>query len=137
MTGIPQFNIPAFDASATALRAQGAEIISPAELDDPEVRAEALASLDGVPNARTSGGHTWGDFLSRDVKVISDQVGGVLLMPNWHKSKGARLEAFVGLTTGKRFAWLEAGLDGTYAMREAATATVRAYLTDAMKELYV
>jgi hypothetical protein len=36
MTGIAQFNFPAFDAAAAELRDQGYEIISPAELDDPQ-----------------------------------------------------------------------------------------------------
>lgn len=109
MQGIPQFNFPAFDAAAKIMRAQGHEIISPAELDDDATRADALASKDGNPGARTgkdklSGEHTWGDFLSRDVKIVADQVDGIVVLPNWHKSKGARLEVFVGLLANKVFA---------------------------------
>jgi hypothetical protein len=48
MTGIPQFNIPWFDAAALYLREEkGIDVVSPAELDRPETRAAALASEDG------------------------------------------------------------------------------------------
>lgn len=96
MTGLPQFNFPAFDVAAKALREAGHEVTSPAELDDPEDRAAALASPDG----HMHGGHhmnkTWGDFLSRDVKLLADGgLQGVVVLPGWDKSRGARLETFV------------------------------------------
>jgi hypothetical protein len=95
MSGLPQFNFPAFYAATAALRAEGFEVISPAELDDQEDKGAALKSADGNPaNAK----RTWGEFLSRDVKVIADQgVEGIVFLPNWYKSRGARLEATVGL----------------------------------------
>lgn len=97
MTGIPQFNIPAFDAAAGDLRARGYDVVSPAELDDPETRKAALASPDGAPGTGTSNGETWGDFLSRDVKLIADEgIEGIVVLPGWTASKGARLETFVG-----------------------------------------
>lgn len=94
MSGIPQCNFPAFDAAAADLRARGYYIVSPAELDDQQTRDAAMASADGNhvdPN------RTWGDFLSRDVKIVADDVHGVIFLPGWHKSKGAKLEAFVAL----------------------------------------
>jgi hypothetical protein len=50
MTGIPAFNFPAFDLAAADLRAQGIDIVSPAELDDPETRRLNMASPDGREN---------------------------------------------------------------------------------------
>lgn len=41
MSNIPQFNFPAFDDAAADLRARGWDIVSPAELDRPEVRPNA------------------------------------------------------------------------------------------------
>lgn len=103
MTGIPQFNIPAFDNAAAHLRAAGYTIISPAELDSIEMRAFALASPDGrMPADGKIAGESWADVLARDVKVISDQVDGLVFLPGWDKSRGARLEAFVALLTGKQ-----------------------------------
>lgn len=97
MTGLPQFNFPAFDAEATRKRADGHDVISPAELDRPETRAAALASEDGAPGSGTTSGETWGDFLARDVKLIAD--GGlecIWVLPDWQRSRGARLETFIG-----------------------------------------
>ncbi len=103
MSGIPQFNFPAFYAASEVLRAQGWEIISPAELDDAEDKGAALASPDGNPkNAK----RTWGDFLARDVKLIADgDINAIIFLPNWYKSRGARLEATVGLLQGGHFAF--------------------------------
>lgn len=97
MTGLPSFNIPAFDALAAALRAIGHEVVSPAELDDPEIRAISLASPDGAMNTLRTHGHTWGDFLARDVKLIADDgIECIVVLPGWEQSRGARLETFVG-----------------------------------------
>ncbi len=105
MSGIPQFNFPAFFAAAKHLREVGYEIISPAEIDDPEDKAFALDSTDGDPTKLS--GKTWGDFLARDVKIIADQVGGIIFLPKWQRSRGARLEAFVGLLCKHKFAWYD------------------------------
>jgi hypothetical protein len=101
MTGIPQFNIPAFDAAADHLRSLGHDVVSPAELDDPETRAAALISPDGAPGAGSANGETWGDFLARDVKLITDGgIEAIAVIPGWDRSRGARLETFVGYLNG-------------------------------------
>ncbi len=102
MTGIPQFNFPLFDAVAHDLRVAGWDIVSPAELDDPETRAAALASEDGNPGDSALNGETWADFLARDVKLIADEVDAVILLPGWEASKGARLEAFIASLSGHK-----------------------------------
>lgn len=103
MTGLPQFNIPLFDEVAAKLRGEGLDVVSPAELDDASTRATALASPDGAPGSGSANGETWGDFLARDVKLIADSLDAIVVLPDWHKSRGARLEVFVGLLTGKSF----------------------------------
>jgi hypothetical protein len=101
MTGIPQFNIPAFDAAAEDLRSLGHDVVSPAELDDPETRAAALLSLDGAPGEGSANGETWGDFLARDVKLITDGgIEAIAVIPGWERSRGARLETFVAFLNG-------------------------------------
>ena len=100
MSGLPQYNYPAFDAAATALRQQGHEPVNPAEMDSEETRALALASPDG-DGGGWKGVESWGDFLARDVKLVADQVDGIVVLPGWEKSRGARLEAFVALTVQK------------------------------------
>lgn len=90
MSGYPQSNFPLFDTVAAELRASGWDVVSPAELDDPDVRAKVLVDK--------STGKTWGEFLARDVKLIADEgVEGIIFLPEWYTSRGARLEATVGL----------------------------------------
>ena len=102
MTGIPQFNFPAFAAAAERLRAFGFTIVSPHEQDSPAVQKAALASTDGQLDANGQiAGETWGDILARDVKLVADGVAGVFVLPGWEKSRGARLETFVAHLTGK------------------------------------
>jgi hypothetical protein len=97
MTYRPHFNYPAFDAmKADLIEAGYRDIISPAELDDPADRAAAMASLDGDPS-RYTGPLAWEDFLARDVKIIAGgTVDGIVVLPEWETSRGARLETFVG-----------------------------------------
>lgn len=97
MSGKPQFNIPAMDAAAADLRSRGYDVVSPAELDDPEIRAISLASSDGAIDTLITHGQTWGDFLSRDVKLLADDgIDALFVLPGWEHSRGARLETFVG-----------------------------------------
>jgi hypothetical protein len=98
MSNIPQLNFPAFDAAAADLRSRGYEVVSPAELDDPEDRAAALASPDGNMAKIDK---TWGHFLARDVKLIADEgIEAIVCLEGWKESKGARLETFVGRLVG-------------------------------------
>jgi hypothetical protein len=100
MTNLPQFNFPAFDHAAKVLRALDYDVVSPAELDSPETRALAMASPDGDPSHYAQG-DTWGDFLARDVKLIADEgIEAIVTLPGWEKSRGARLETFVGRLCG-------------------------------------
>lgn len=103
MSNIPQFNFPAFHAAAADLRARGYDIISPAEQDSPAVQAAAMKSPDGKLLEGKVAGESWGQILARDVQIVADQVDGIILLPGWEKSRGARLECFVGLLCSKRF----------------------------------
>ncbi len=117
MTGIEQFNFPLFHEVAAKLRAQGYDIVSPAELDSPAVQAAALKSKDGKLDAQGKiAGETWGDILAKDVKLVADNIDGIILLPGWYKSRGANLESTVGLLVNTRpfefMFW-----DGTQAVR--------------------
>lgn len=104
MTGIPQFNFPLFDKVAHNLRLAGYQVVSPAEMDDPKTRKAAMASVDGAPGSGSSNGETWGDFLARDVKLLSDGgIEAIVLLPNWWQSRGATLETTVGLLNKLKF----------------------------------
>lgn len=102
MTGLPQFNIPAFERQAARLRTAGYAVVSPVELDSNEIRTEALASSTGaMPADGKIGGETWGEILARDVRVIADTIDAICVLPRWYMSRGARLEVFVGLLCNK------------------------------------
>lgn len=129
MTGIPQFNFPAFRDAAAHLRSLGLEIISPAEMDGPEIAAAAEASADGSLDSEGKiVGHTWGDLLSRDVKIVADEVGGIIFLPGWEKSRGARLEAFVGLLSDKTFDLYEGRSQGPFGPHEPLYNVTREYI---------
>lgn len=101
MTGFPQFNIPRFERQTRRLRAAGFEVVSPIERDSPAVQEAARASKDGALVNDTIAGETWGQILARDVIIVADEVQGVVVLPGWEKSRGARLEVFVALLCRK------------------------------------
>ena len=80
MTGLPEFNFPAFHAAAAQLRSLGYQVINPAEFGEGE-------------------GKTWHDYMRKDIKALMDCTH-VATLPGWENSKGASLE--VHLAT-----WLE------------------------------
>lgn len=101
MSGIPQFNFPAFDYASKTLRRLGYSIVSPHELDSDKVKKEAIESTDGALINGKIGGETWGEILAKDVKIIADDVDGIVFLPFWFRSRGARLEAFTALLAHK------------------------------------
>ncbi len=98
MSSIPQHNFPAFLQAAEALREQGFDIISPAEIDKATTRKLALQSQDGDLEELDQ---TWGELLARDIQIVADQVDGVVVLTGWQKSKGARLETYCAYLQGK------------------------------------
>lgn len=92
MMGVPQSNFPRFDYVAEVLREKGYNIISPAELHDPVVRARLLASPDGTSFVNMMHER----FLASDLIIVSlpTCVGGIFI-EGWHNSRGARGESWV------------------------------------------
>jgi hypothetical protein len=112
MSGIPHFNVPAFHRAVATLRRKHPDevYISPADMDTPTMQAYALASEDGdVKDLEEVTRETWGQVLGRDVELVADHVQNMVLLYGWEKSKGARLEATVGLLCGHDFFLYEGG----------------------------
>lgn len=100
MSGRPFYNFPLFIEATEKLRKAGWEIVSPVELDDPEVVEESMNSptSEVLKGDAEVAGQTWGDLLSRDVKVVSDECDAIVVLPEWEQSRGARLEVFVAMS---------------------------------------
>lgn len=74
MTGLPDYNRPAFNAMAAQLRAAGYFVVNPAE--------------NGLP-----ADSAWIDHMRRDIELMMvNQCDGLALLPSWGVSKGANIE---------------------------------------------
>lgn len=76
MTGLPEFNFPAFNDAEADLQAMGFETRNPA-------RHGA-----GEP------GQEWADYMRRDIPDLLE-CDAVALLPGWENSRGARLEVHI------------------------------------------
>ena len=76
MTGLPDYNYPAFNAAAAELRALGFEVDNPAEHFGGDQTLERKVYLRG------------------DIEALL-KVDAVVTLPGWHKSPGAQLETAI------------------------------------------
>lgn len=83
MSGLPDFNYPAFHAAEEELRAAGHVPINPARHgSDPR-----------------SGDWEWSDYIRRTIRDLT-QADGIHLLPGWEKSRGATLEKTIADALG-------------------------------------
>lgn len=73
MTGIPDYNRPAFDEAAKELREQGYTVFSPSEVGP---RDQVMA-------------RAW--YMRKDIQALL-QSDAVMMLPDWEQSEGAKLE---------------------------------------------
>lgn len=85
MTGLPEFNYPAFNAAARDLRGRGYVALNP--------------TLDRKSPAEDPPGMTWVDYM-RAALVMVTKADGIALLPGWEQSRGARLEVDVARALG-------------------------------------
>lgn len=80
MTGLPEFNFPAFHEWAAHFRANGFDVVNPAEI-----------------NGDT--GKAWVDCMRADIpQMLSCQA--IAMLPGWTNSKGAQLEHHIATELG-------------------------------------
>lgn len=93
MTGLPEFNYPAFHEAARQLAAVGYDPINPARTD-------------GRENCRE-----WLDFMRASLLDLA-ACDGIATLPGWGDSRGAALEVFIakslGLPVRPVHEWLDA-----------------------------
>jgi len=80
MTGIVDFNFPAFNQAAEMLRSKGYIVENPADHGLVE-------------------GAEWADYLAYDLTRIG-LCGSIYLLPGWEQSKGAQLEVMIAQRLG-------------------------------------
>lgn len=81
MTGLPDFNYPAFFDADARLALLGHDVVNPAR------------EWDGVPSAK------WADYMRRGITDVCT-CDAMALLPGWANSKGARLERSVAIALG-------------------------------------
>lgn len=87
MTGLPDLNFPAFHSAAAQLRAQGIEVVSPAEINqDPDT--------------------PWHQCMRIDIRALCD-CDTIVLLPGWEKSNGAHLELHIAHRIGMSIEYME------------------------------
>lgn len=94
MRGIPQFNHPAFERAASALRGQGHEVFSPAEKNERE--GYSFTDCDGTEDLAAMGFDVR-RALALDLGWICAEAEGVVVLPGWRSSLGARAEVCTAL----------------------------------------
>lgn len=93
MTGLPDWNYPAFNEAAATLRRRYPNdiYVNPVELDEDE-------GLDPEDTADYSS--VYFDVLARDLRRVMD-VDGLVLLPGWEASRGASAEVAIAKALGK------------------------------------
>ncbi|WP_082343684.1 DUF4406 domain-containing protein [Sulfobacillus thermosulfidooxidans] len=100
MSGLPDFNYPAFHAAADRLRTAGYHVINPAEHGvHPE--------------------WTYADYLRQDLLQLLTDADAVAVLPGWRTSRGTHLEVAVAHALSLPVASLT-----TWLYRATATSTL-------------
>lgn len=103
MTGLPDYNFPAFDKAAAILTAQGHEVFNPAQ-NDRDHGFDATG-LEGHEAERL--GFSLRRALKQDLSWICDHAEAVAVLDGWHRSKGALTETALAVALGIPFAPVE------------------------------
>jgi hypothetical protein len=110
MTGIPNFNFPAFNAAAAHLRSQGHEVFNPAERDIARHGGVDISegNLKGDPTlAAKVHGFSLREALADDTAFICKEADAIAMLPGWENSKGARAEHALAIALGHSILYLE------------------------------
>lgn len=92
MRGIPEFNFPKFFALAEMVEGMGHDVFNPAH-EDMKAGFQP-AGLTGDEDLAELGFDLSGAYM-RDLMFICNSAEGVMVMPGWHRSRGAVAEVAV------------------------------------------
>lgn len=94
MSGIEEQNYPAFVSACQQLRYAGFNVLSPHE---------------SLPHPTQPDEAGWAELLRHDTRSLLS-CGGIILLPGWTKSKGARFEVNIALTLGMEIYLFKEGM---------------------------
>ena len=81
MTGLPDFNYPAYQHAAIELRRVGYEVLDPSDID-------------GLHNPTPETPQSWDWYMRHALRMVLD-AEGVATLPGWTRSRGAALEVHI------------------------------------------
>ena len=110
MRGIPEFNFPAFNSAAKALREQGHEVFNPAERDierhgGVDISKGNAAGCEATATAQH--GFNLREALCDDLTFICKEADAIALLPGWENSKGASAELATAYALGLEIHYLQ------------------------------
>jgi hypothetical protein len=85
MTGLPEYNYPAFEEAATRLRRRGRDVCSPHEIN--------------TESAADRGCRQWYEYMVDGVRALLDCTD-IVLLDGWELSRGAALELEIAKSLG-------------------------------------
>ena len=111
MTNIPFFNFPMFDEVEHACALAGAKhVYSPAEHDRQVLKEHGIDDITTVHGfaegnvdwySTSTGVNTQDHLLTWDFNVIINECDGIVMLPEWEKSTGAKWERIIAEALGK------------------------------------
>lgn len=96
MTGLPDFNFPAFDEAASLLEEQGHIVLNPAQMD---------RDVGFDPSSASVSKEFLRDALRRDLSAICE-ADGIAMLAGWERSGGARIEWMLACHLGLEVMYL-------------------------------
>jgi hypothetical protein len=92
MSGLPEFNYPAFMAAEAVLTEAGYEVQNPARVDERH---------DGTNcrECRVGRRHNWEWYMDQCLPMV-DLAEGLAVLPGWQHSRGAKIEVERALSHG-------------------------------------
>lgn len=95
MSGIKDFNFPAFNAAAAYLRSHGHEVFNPAEKDLERDGDVYIKNETGNIIEAEAKGFDRRIAIRDDLNYIIDHAEAIALLPGWEASKGANAELWL------------------------------------------
>ncbi len=118
MRGIAEFNFPAFHSAAKFLRQNDFFVFSPAEKDEEVHGNDFITQFKTGAEANIANAESQGFSLRRalgdDTAWICAEADGIVVLPGWTNSKGAKAEVALSEALGLAKYQLTRTEDGTW-----------------------